>query len=68
MFRRLLPLPDVISDAELEKASALYESSTPLGQFGELQQAVKKFQVAEEATWGQIITAWEGFIDAVKAF
>jgi hypothetical protein len=68
LFRRLVPLPVVISDDELKKASALFEASTPLGQFQELQQAVKKFQIAEEATWGQIITAWQGFIDAVKAF
>lgn len=68
LFRRLVPLPVVISDDELKQASALYEASTPLGQFAELHQAVKKFQVAEEAPWGQIITAWQGFIDTVKAF
>lgn len=68
LFRRLLPIDGVISDDELNTAAALYESSTPLGQFEELQQSLKKFQIAEEATWAQIIAAFEGFVDTVKAF
>ena len=68
LFRRLLPIEGVISDDELSTASALYESATPLGQFEALQQSLKKFQIAEEATWAQIISAFEDCVDTVEKF
>ncbi len=63
LFRRLLPMEGAISDDELATAAALYEASTPLGQFQELQQELKKFQIAEESSWAQVIAAFQGFFE-----
>jgi hypothetical protein len=68
LFRRLLPMEGAISDDELGTAIALHESSTPLGQFEALQKELKQFQIAEESNWSQIIGAFQGFFDTLKAF
>jgi len=68
LFRRLLPMPNAVSDDELATAVALHEASTPLGQFEVLQQELKKFQIAEESNWGQVIGAFQGFFNTLKAF
>jgi hypothetical protein len=68
LFRRLLPIEGAISDAELATAAALHEASTPLGQFEALQRELRKFQIAEESSWAQVITAFQGFFNTVRNF
>ncbi len=67
-FRRLFPIAGAISDAELAQASALYEAATPFGQFEALQKKLKDFQLHEEASFPEVIKAFQGFFDALKAF
>lgn len=68
LFRKLVPMETVISEEEADAAFKKYEASTPFGQFEQLQQSIKKFQIAEEASWKDIIAAFQGFFDTVKAF
>jgi len=68
LFRRLIPIDGAIPKEEADGASAKFEASTPFGQFEALQQAIKKFQIAEESTWSQVIAAYQGFFETLKAF
>lgn len=68
LFRGLLQDPNLIPKAEEDKASAVYEASTPFGKFKELQNALKRFQIAETASWQQIIRAFKGLFDTIAQF
>lgn len=68
LFNRMFPMGGAISDAEFGKARSLYEATTPFGKFEKLQQQMKEFQIAELASWQQVIRAFSGFLDAVRDF
>ena len=68
LFNALVPMKAAIPDDEAKEASMKFEASTPFGQFEGLQQAIKKFQIAEESTWAQVIAAYTGFFETLKAF
>lgn len=66
IFRALLPVPDAIPEVELARAVAAHEATTPFGQFEALQRALKELQLAEEASWKQVIAAFKRFTATVR--
>lgn len=66
LFRRLTRSGDILlTDEVLATASAVYEMSTPFGQFEKLQDQLKDLQLADSATWHQTLRAFRKFFDAL---
>jgi len=68
ILRALSPMAGAITDEELRKASAAHEAATPFGQFEALQAELKKLQIAEEASWKEIIATFKGFFATIRKF
>jgi hypothetical protein len=67
-FFRLLSTPSLIPDEHFHDAVAKYEASTPLGAFEKLQKQLKDLQIADEASWQQVIKAFGQFFDVIRQF
>ncbi len=66
LFRHLTRTGNILlTDGILASHSALYEASTPFGQFEALQQKLKTLQLADSATWLQTLRAFRKFFDAI---
>lgn len=71
LFRRLFQFAtpeQVIPEVELQKASALYESTTPFGAFDGLQKTIKPLLLGEAPEWADVIKKYTAFFTALEDF
>lgn len=66
LFRHLTRSGSILlTDEILATTSAVYEMSTPFGQFEALQTKLKNLQLADTATWHQTLRAFRKYFEAI---